>query len=481
MATISQTYTFVAGAIPTAAQWNSNWTTVVNAINGNLDADNVNTSVVATLATANVWTADQTFNDSVKVTLGTGGDADLYYDGTDVILNTAVVGTGDFVVTGGSIEFDDSEGVTLGTGKDATLRYDGTNVVLTTDAVGTGALVVSNDIRSDTDSTDDLGTTGVRWANVYTDAIGDSGQALTLKATTLTLNGATTVSGTWTDLGTVTTVDINGGTIDGATIGGASAGAGTFTTLAGTTNVVAASDITITSGSIISASGAITFGDENLTTTGTLSAGATTVTSLNASDGNITNVGDIALDSISADGTNVAIVPSSGAVVVGGSASEHSVKLEVHNSRSTAFSASDLTTWADAFIWNTDGTAGSATGIAFMDRTTVTATDVNGGSGIAIIRQSNDYEADMVFITRPNGAVSKEQVRILSTGSVTVGTAALATTATDGFLYIPSCAGTPTGAPTDHNNLSAIVHDTTNNRIYLYDHVSNAWQYAALT
>ena len=116
-----------------------------------------------------------------------------------------------------------------------------------------------------------------------------------------------------------------------------------------------------------------------------------------------------------------------------------------------------------------------------MDRTTVTATDVNGGSGIAIIRQSNDYEADMVFITRPNGAVSKEQVRILSTGSVTVGTAALATTATDGFLYIPSCAGTPTGAPTDHNNLSAIVHDTTNNRIYLYDHVSNAWQYAALT
>jgi len=56
-------------------------------------------------------------------------------------------------------------------------------------------------------------------------------------------------------------------------------GAGTFTTLSGTTNVVAASDITITSGSIISASGAITFGNENLSTTGTLGAGAVTGTS----------------------------------------------------------------------------------------------------------------------------------------------------------------------------------------------------------
>jgi hypothetical protein len=66
-------------------------------------------------------------------------------------------------------------------------------------------------------------------------------------------------------------------------------------------------------------------------------------------------------------------------------------------------------------------------------------------------------------------------------GSVHIGTAALATNATDGFLYISSMAGAPSGTPTDHSNLSAIVHDTTNNRIYLYDHVSNAWAFAALT
>ena len=47
----------------------------------------------------------------------------------------------------------------------------------------------------------------------------------------ITLDTATTVTGTWANLGTVTTVDVNGGTIDGVTIGGSAAGAGTFTTV----------------------------------------------------------------------------------------------------------------------------------------------------------------------------------------------------------------------------------------------------------
>ncbi|MCP6727006.1 MAG: hypothetical protein KJI69_03220, partial [Patescibacteria group bacterium] len=95
---------------------------------------------------------------------------------------------------------------------------------------------------------------------------------------TLTVSGGGSLTGTWSDLGTVTTIDIDGGTIDTAVIGGVTPAVGTFTTLAGTTSVVAASDITITSGSIISASAAISFGDENLTTTGTLASGALTVT-----------------------------------------------------------------------------------------------------------------------------------------------------------------------------------------------------------
>lgn len=56
-------------------------------------------------------------------------------------------------------------------------------------------------------------------------------------ASTWTFNGDQTVSGTWADLGHVTTIDLNGGTIDGTTIGSSSPGTGKFTTLNTTGNV----------------------------------------------------------------------------------------------------------------------------------------------------------------------------------------------------------------------------------------------------
>jgi len=63
----------------------------------------------------------------------------------------------------------------------------------------------------------------------------------------MTLDAAVTVTGTWTDLGAVTTADINGGTIDGVTIGGAAAGAGSFTTLS-SSGTAALNDATVGGG-----------------------------------------------------------------------------------------------------------------------------------------------------------------------------------------------------------------------------------------
>jgi hypothetical protein len=64
-------------------------------------------------------------------------------------------------------------------------------------------------------------------------------------------------------------------------------------------------------------------------------------------------------------------------------------------------------------------------------------------------------------------------------GSTVVGTAALATTATSGFLHIPTCAGAPTGVPAGFTGTVPIVFDTTNNKLYVYD---GAWlSTAALT
>lgn len=47
--------------------------------------------------------------------------------------------------------------------------------------------------------------------------------------------------------------------------------------------------------------------------------------------------------------------------------------------------------------------------------------------------------------------------------------AALATNATDGFLYIPSCAGAPTGVPTSYTGKVAMVYDTANEALYVYN------------
>ena len=53
-------------------------------------------------------------------------------------------------------------------------------------------------------------------------------------------------------------------------------------------------------------------------------------------------------------------------------------------------------------------------------------------------------------------------------GSLVLGSAAVATTATDGFLYIPGCAGAPTGTPTSQTGRVPLVVDTTNNKLYFY-------------
>jgi hypothetical protein len=54
------------------------------------------------------------------------------------------------------------------------------------------------------------------------------------------------------------------------------------------------------------------------------------------------------------------------------------------------------------------------------------------------------------------------------------GSVALATTATDGFLYVPTCAGTPTGVPTAITGMAPIVVNTTNNKLYFYS--GGAWR-----
>lgn len=72
-----------------------------------------------------------------------------------------------------------------------------------------------------------------------------------------------------------------------------------------------------------------------------------------------------------------------------------------------------------------------------------------------------------------------EKLRLAVDGNFIVGTAAIATTATAGFPWIPSCAGTPTGAPTaPYSNAAAMVVDTTNSKLYVL--VGSTWKSTTL-
>jgi hypothetical protein len=70
------------------------------------------------------------------------------------------------------------------------------------------------------------------------------------------------------------------------------------------------------------------------------------------------------------------------------------------------------------------------------------------------------------------------RVQLDTNGNLINNTGAIATNATDGFFYIASCAGTPTGVPTAYTGRVPMVYDTTNNKFYCYN---GAWKGVTLT
>lgn len=76
-----------------------------------------------------------------------------------------------------------------------------------------------------------------------------------------------------------------------------------------------------------------------------------------------------------------------------------------------------------------------------------------------------------------------ETARLTANGNTIVGRgamflAALAQDATNGFLYIPTCAGEPNGTPTSYTGKVAMVFDTTNDRLCVYD---GGWLFETFT
>jgi hypothetical protein len=209
----------------------------------------------------------------------------------------------------------------------------------------------------------------------------------------------------------LTTADINGGSLDGVTIGGAS-------------------------------------------------AAAATVTSLSVSDGNITNVGDIALDTISADGTTIGVsmTDNTAAALDIKEGSNSYLKFDTTDS-SELITASKAFTVASGVTFTTDtadinggaidGTTIGGASAAAGTFTTATATSVN-----ATNVRANDGTAAIV-ITDSTGAVAVSTA-LTATGNVSV----------DGGTFIFN----ETGADLDFrfegdNNANLLFGDAGNDRI----------------
>jgi hypothetical protein len=185
--------------------------------------------------------------------------------------------------------------------------------------------------------------------------------------------GITNFTANWTnagrtvaDLGIVTTVDINGGTLDGVTIGGASAGAGSFTTLG--------------------CSGNASIGD-NVADAHTIT-GAVTITDDSASGLHVARSGSG--DKITLGGT----AAGSGAIIqVGNSGSTDYEPLELIGESVTLSYRTGVNLRAAGITLNSSGNTTLAGTLAVGDGTSTIGTggtgvtlarlNLNGGSGVA--------------------------------------------------------------------------------------------------
>jgi hypothetical protein len=410
MGAISQTYSFVAGAIPSASNWNSNWTTVLALVNGEIDAANVSD------ASDGIVTKDgaQTIS-GAKVHTGT--------------LTTGVDNVGVDVkffgdTSGKSMLWDESADTLIVTGAQTISETLGVTGVATFTAasVHTGGITSGSNIVSDLDSTDDLGTTGVRWANLFVDDI--------------TLTTSLTAGGVITG----TTVEATGDTsINDNAAMGYTATEGLILTGQGSTNdVTIKNDYDTTVMSIATGTTATTFA-------GTLASGALTVTGAilsNADDGGALgasgtgfsdlflasggvvnfNAGNILLthsaNAFTITGGNFAVgaTPDGGGVIDARSDQDGITAMRSINDNGTTAAVGRLRAQANAGAINIDAHGGSYTtsGSRIQDSGLIEA-DSNMSAGLVL---SAAAAAPIALWT--NGT---ERMHINSSGNVGINTA----------------------------------------------------------
>ena len=111
-------------------------------------------------------------------------------------------------------------------------------------------------------------------------------------------------------------------------------------------------------------------------------------------------------------------------------------------------------------------------GIGYQAGTLETGSNTLYLGNILQISQANERAYSMMYGTFSGSAASLVGQTLRVNGSLICG-GGLATSATEGFLYVPSCAGMPAGTPTGQTGTIPLIYDRTNSLLYLYN--SSSW------
>lgn len=140
----------------------------------------------------------------------------------------------------------------------------------------------------------------------------------------------------------------------------------------------------------------------------------------------------------------------------------------------STYAANTQSTGIRSYIVNSNTTDNN------MSRLTFSSFDTGGtarnGAAITAVHTAHaatTITSDLIFQTT-NVGTSSQKLQLTSLGSVVLNNAAIATNATDGFLYVASGAGTPTGTPTTFTGRVALYVDTTNSQLWMY--LGGAWK-----
>jgi hypothetical protein len=190
-------------------------------------------------------------------------------------------------------------------------------------------------------------------------------------------------------------------------------------------------------------------------------SGTTSTLTLRATSGVGTTGSDIIFQVGNNGATEAMRINSGGSVRIGTGTPAQVRQLEIHLTSSGILQS--------AFLMQNNANA-TSTGTGMLFGALDSGNNQTNYGGIAAqITDNTDGSEDGDLLLREMIAGTLTAVAKFTVGSFVMGGGALATNATDGFLYIAGGAGAPTGTPTAQTGRVPLYYDTTNNQFYVYN------------